>query len=122
MNFIEKNLIRASVAATLLLPAAAHAQLSNAAQNLQNVTPPSIEKEATNLIPNLIDGALSVLGIIFLFYVLYAGFLYMTAEEDTKKTGKAKDMLRNGIIGLIIIIASYAIANFVISTLNNVAA
>ena len=109
----------------LLLPAAALAQLSEASTDLTTVGT-SIGVDATTntlpeLIGNIIAVLLSVLGIIFVVLVVYAGFLYLTAGGETEKVKKAKTLLTQSIIGLIIIVAAYAIAAFVIDALTDVA-
>lgn len=73
----------------------------------------------TEMIGKLINVGLGFLGIVFLVLMLYAGFLWMTAQGDDKKVGKAKDMIFQAIIGLIIIVAAYAISNFVLGSLLN---
>ncbi|MBU2566837.1 hypothetical protein KKG46_04755 [Patescibacteria group bacterium] len=65
----------------------------------------------------LINSALSVLGIVLLGYLLYGGFRWMTAGGDSAQVDKAKATLRNAVIGLVIIVASYAIADFVLGEL-----
>jgi hypothetical protein len=69
------------------------------------------------LVGSLINALLGVLGIIFVVLVVYAGFLWMTAQGDTKKVDQAKTMLTQAVVGLVIIVAAYAISSFVISTL-----
>ncbi|MBU2509262.1 hypothetical protein KKE33_02705 [Patescibacteria group bacterium] len=71
----------------------------------------------TTIIGNIINVALGFLGIVLLAYLLYAGFLWMTAGGETEKVTKAQDMIKNAIIGLIIIIAAFAISNFVLKAL-----
>ncbi|MBT5808631.1 hypothetical protein HOI18_05155 [Candidatus Uhrbacteria bacterium] len=104
----------------LLLPVAVSAQLSSSSSTLETVGD-SIGSDASNdlptLIGNLIAVLLSVLGIIFVMLTVYAGFLYLTAAGDDSKVNKAKSLLTQGIIGLVIIVAAYAIANFVIDSL-----
>lgn len=56
---------------------------------------------------------LSFLGIIFLGLTVFAGFLWMTAQGNSSKVDRAKDLLINAIIGLIIIVAAYSITIFV---------
>ena len=74
--------------------------------------------QAANSLPivvgNLIRIALSVLGVIFLLLILYAGFNWMTAAGDEGKVETAKSTLTRAVIGLIIIISAYAITSFVI--------
>ncbi len=65
------------------------------------------------LIGNGIQIALSLLGVVLLFYILYAGFLWMTAGGTQEKVQQAQGIIRNCIIGIIIILASYSITLFV---------
>ncbi|OGF18485.1 hypothetical protein A3G56_00900 [Candidatus Falkowbacteria bacterium RIFCSPLOWO2_12_FULL_45_10] len=65
----------------------------------------------------VINGFLAILGIIFLFYLIHAGYLWMTAQGNEEQVTKAKDEIRNAVIGIIIIIAAYAIVNYVIVAL-----
>jgi len=67
----------------------------------------------------LISEALGLLGVVLLAILIYAGFLWMTAQGDDTKVKKAKDMIFQAVIGLIIIVAAYAIADFVIVSLGN---
>ncbi len=69
------------------------------------------------LIGNLINAVLGVLGIVLLGLFLYAGFMWMTAGGETERVKKAKSMIVNAVAGLVIIVASYAITSYVISTL-----
>ncbi len=69
------------------------------------------------LIGNIISTVLGFLGVILLGYILYAGFLWMTAGGDSKKVETATTMIRNAIIGLLIIVAAYAITTFVLARL-----
>lgn len=56
---------------------------------------------------------LSILGIIFIILVIYAGYNWMTAMGDAAKADKAKEILWRAVIGLIIVIGSYAVWGFV---------
>ncbi|MCR4313972.1 MAG: hypothetical protein NUV84_01855 [Candidatus Uhrbacteria bacterium] len=107
----------------LLLPATALAQLSKAQTDLTTVGT-SIGVDSSRKLPELIGKIiavlLSVLGIIFVVLVVYAGFLYLTSMGEPEKVKKAKTLLTQSILGLIIIIAAYAIAAFVIDALTKV--
>jgi len=70
------------------------------------------------IIGNVIFALLSFSGILLLGIMLYAGFLWMTAGGDTDQIKKARQYIQNAIIGLIIITASYAIVNFVLTQLS----
>lgn len=58
---------------------------------------------------------LSLLGVIFISYTVYGGYLWMTAAGNEEKITKAKSILRQGIIGLVIILSAAAIYALVIS-------
>lgn len=60
---------------------------------------------------------LSVLGIIAVIILLYAGFLWMTAAGSSEKIATAKKLMINGVIGLAIILSSLAITQFIIGAL-----
>lgn len=61
----------------------------------------------------IIRAFLSMLGIIFLFLIIVAGYNWMTASGDQEKVAKAKDTITRAIIGLIITIGAYAIWMFI---------
>lgn len=56
---------------------------------------------------------LSFVGVLFLILMIYAGILWMTSQGNEQQVAKAKDMLINGIIGLIIVFAAYTITSFI---------
>ena len=63
---------------------------------------------------NIVRTALEVLGVLLLALNLYAGFLWMTAGGNEDKVTKAKSVLFQGVIGLVIILSAYAITIFVV--------
>ena len=60
---------------------------------------------------------LGFLGIIAIVIILYGGFVWLTSAGNEEKVGQAKKIITAGIIGLVIIFVSYAIAEFVITQL-----
>lgn len=58
---------------------------------------------------------MTFLGMIAVLIILLGGFKWMTAAGNDDKVAEAKKLLAAGIIGLIIIFASYGIALFVIN-------
>ncbi len=60
---------------------------------------------------------LGFLGIIAVGLIMYAGWLWMTAEGEADKVEKAKKVLIGAVIGLLICLASFAIASFVLNSL-----
>lgn len=68
-------------------------------------------------IGKIISIALSLLGIIFMILIIYAGYLWMIARGNEEEITKAKTIFRGSIIGLIIVLTAYAISAFVITKL-----
>ena len=76
-------------------------------------------RQLQDIIVLVINSVLGLLGVIFLVLIIYAGFLWMTAGGNEDQVGKAKGLLINAIIGVIIIVAAYAISYFVLHALIN---
>lgn len=72
------------------------------------------------MIGTAISIILGVLGVVLVLLIIWAGFQWMTAQGDEKKVEKAKKIIYNAVIGLVIIFAAYAITNFVIAQLENI--
>lgn len=70
-----------------------------------------------SLIQIVINAFLSLVGVVLLVYLLLAGYNWMTARGEEEKVTKAKDTIQRAIIGVIIIVAAYAISIFVMSRL-----
>ncbi len=87
---------------------------TNAGVNTGNRTPEQIVGTAINII-------LGFLGVLLLLYFLYAGFLWMTSGGDSTQADKAKQYIKNAIIGLVIIVTSFALSSFVLTQLATVA-
>ena len=51
--------------------------------------------------------------IIFVFLIVMGGYKYMAAQGNEEKIKEAIGQIRVAIIGLLIIISSYAITNFI---------
>lgn len=69
------------------------------------------------IIGNIINVVLGLLGIILVVLLIYGGFLWMTAGGGETQITKAKKIIFNSIIGLVITIAAYAISSYVISAI-----
>ncbi|MCX6797945.1 MAG: pilin [Candidatus Falkowbacteria bacterium] len=67
----------------------------------------------------IIGVVLSFIGVIFLILMIYAGIMWMTAAGNEQQVSKAKDLLVNAIIGLVIVFAAYAITAYIGDLLTN---
>jgi hypothetical protein len=109
----------------LLLPVmpvvAQNSVLKEAATLLNNVGEAAYGvKEAPKLpavVGKIINIFLSILGILFVVLLVYGGYLWMTSYGDEKKVTKAKSLITDATIGLIIILIAYAVASFVVTSL-----
>jgi len=61
----------------------------------------------------IVKGLLTLLGLIFVVMILYAGFLYMTSAGASEKIETAQKILVRSVIGVAIIMASYGIVRYV---------
>ena len=68
---------------------------------------------------SVINIVLGFLGVIAVLIILLGGFKWMTAGGNEDGIGEAKQMIGAGVIGLVIILAAFGIAQFVINALYN---
>ena len=68
----------------------------------------------TDKIAGIVNAVIGVLGIVAVVVIILGGISYMTSNGDATKVKKAKDTILYGVIGLVIVILSAAIVNFVI--------
>ena len=61
----------------------------------------------------IINVGLGVIGLFCLCLLLFGGYTWMNARGNEENVTKAKKILEGAAIGLIIILASYGVANFV---------
>ena len=65
----------------------------------------------------VINAMLGFLGVLAITLILYGGFLWMTSGGVPEKVNKAKRVLISAVIGLLIILASFAITQFILNSL-----
>lgn len=119
---LNKRFLLAAVAvlAVMLFAFGAHAQTATRALDtgLQFGAQIGLGNQDIRItIAKIIRIILGFLGIIVVGLTMYAGFLWMTAKGNEEQIDKAKGYLKNTIIGLVIILSSFAIVSFIISRL-----
>lgn len=75
------------------------------------------ETDLITIIGRIINIVLGLVGVILLVLLLYAGYLWMTSGGDATKVDQAKRIIRNAIIGLIIVVSAFAITRFILEQL-----
>jgi len=95
---------------------------------LNDAAPPALTKGiagqtgVAGVVGAIIKAVLGMVGILFFLIIVYAGLTWMIARGNTEKVDKSKDMIEGAVIGLIIILAAYAITKFVFENLDRGAA
>lgn len=69
---------------------------------------------AREFILNILNFLLSFLGIVAVAMIIYAGFLYVSAAGDDGQSEKAKNIIMYAVIGIFVILVSYALVNTII--------
>lgn len=67
------------------------------------------------VVTSIINIFLGLLSLIAVSLVLYGGFIWMTSNGSEEKIGTAKKILRNAVVGLLIILSAWGIAYFILS-------
>jgi len=91
--------------------------LKTAGEAAQYDTSKSELTDAADLVGNIVGAFFALLGIIFLGYTLYGGWIWMTAKGEEQRVTEAKTIIRNATIGIIILVGAYAITFFVLTAL-----
>lgn len=100
---------------TVIAPLAAHAALVDPNDR------PSDIPNAVNIrivIVRILNYILSFVGLIAVGFLIWAGFLYLTSGGNEEQSGKAKKLILQVIIGIIIILLSWVIVNTIITQLS----
>ncbi len=61
----------------------------------------------------IIGLVLSFVGVLFLILMIYAGLTWMTAGGNQEQVKKARSLMINAILGLIVVMGAYAITAFI---------
>lgn len=112
---MKKVILSLSTLTLLVLPSLALAQVNEWMNNmgLGNILVTNVD--LPQLVFNVIRYVLGFLGVVAVVVIIIGGFMWMTAAGNEDKVAKAKKILTQGLIGLIIIMLAYAIAAFVMS-------
>ncbi len=127
MKKISKHLIAFAIVSFLVLPLFTLPALAQTNPNaffgvdavnngLQNSL---AEGDPRAMIGRIINFALGFLGVIAVGLILFGGFKWMTAAGNEDKVSEAKQLLGAGVIGLIIILAAWAIATYMITAMSS---
>ena len=71
-----------------------------------------------SIITLIFNTIITISGVIFLIMLLIGGIQYLTGAGNEETTGKAKKMMIDAIVGLIIVLASWAIGTWILNRLS----
>ena len=75
------------------------------------------KRDPRTIIGAVIRVVLGFLGIIAVLIILAGGFKYMTAGGAEDKVEEAKKLMISGVIGLVIVLASFGLATFIMDAM-----
>ena len=74
-------------------------------------------KDPRIIAAGIIKVVLGLIATILVVYFIYGGFLIMTAAGNSDQVDKGKDTIKNGVIGLLIVLSAYSITTFVTTSI-----
>jgi len=109
----------APIGALTLFVNNAFAQGASFFDNPQTGASPNVAAQGTlgQNITTIINFALGLLGLVAVAFLIYAGVLMVTAGGNEEQVGKAKKIITYAVIGIVIILLSYTIVQFVTTAL-----
>ena len=72
---------------------------------------------ATQIVTSILNTAYFLAGIVAVGMIIFAGVQYLTANGEPGKAKKAMDTIIFSVVGLIIVIAAFAITKFVVDNI-----
>ncbi len=118
MNNLKKLTTGAISAAAGVLASTGLVSAQNPIGNISVNIPPAFDRDVGDIFTNLLSFVLVIAGILVFAYLVWGGIEWITSGGDSGKTEKARNKITGAIIGLVILVASYAIFQLVLSLLN----
>lgn len=67
------------------------------------------QTNATEIILSVVNYLLSIAGLLTVLFIIIGGFRFMTAGGNEEASDKAKKTIINAIVGIVVVILSFAI-------------
>lgn len=77
---------------------------------------PTMDGDA--LLANGLDLMYFLAGVVAVIVIVIAGIMYVSSSGDAGRVTKAKNLLTYAIVGLVLVLAAFAITHFVIGRFN----
>jgi len=82
--------------------------------DINNTPSGFISSDLGTLIGKVFGYVLGILAVVAVGFLVFAGYKYITSEGDSNKIKEAQNTITYAIIGLVIVLISGAIADFVV--------
>jgi len=81
------------------------------------ITNPLGSTDLVTLIANIVKAALGLTAVLAVGFIVYGGFLYISAAGDETQIKKGKEAVIGAVIGIIVIGLAYSLVAFVIGAM-----
>ncbi|HTK05112.1 MAG TPA: pilin [Candidatus Eisenbacteria bacterium] len=119
MRFPKKTSVIAACLASMLLAAPVLAAPDLGFGYAESLGLP--QTDIRTVVANVVRSLMGLLGIWLVLQIMWGGFLMMTHGGNEEKRTEAISVIRNSIIGMVIIMSSASIAKFVVDAIANAA-
>ncbi len=75
------------------------------------------EDKLPNLITNILNAVIGIVGFVAVVFVIIGGINYMTSAGNSEKTKKARDTILYALIGIVVCVLAYVIVNWAIKAI-----
>ncbi|MFH0891778.1 MAG: pilin [Candidatus Falkowbacteria bacterium] len=76
-------------------------------------------EDPREIVARVINILLGFLGIIAVLIIILGGFRWMLSGGDSERADESRRMIVSGILGILLILAAFAIAQFILNSLYN---
>lgn len=73
-----------------------------------------INRPLEDVVGSVISAFLSLFGVLFLALMVYGGYLWMNARGNDQQVERAKSLITQAVIGLVVVMSAYVLTRFVI--------
>ncbi len=87
--------------------------LADTAEKTGHASMKNINRPIEETIALVVQVFLSILGVVFMGLIMYGGYIWMIAQGNQEKVKQAQKIISESIIGLIIVLAAYAIVHYI---------
>lgn len=123
MTSRSKKILYTALGSLAALPATSFAYSLTFDPSVSGITTPLKtysklgSKDPAYIVFTIVNTSLIFLGMITIVLILVAGFMWLFAGGEEEKIKKAKDILKGSVTGLVIVMASYGLAQYIFTAI-----